>query len=503
MASRSTLTDYQYSLYKDYLEQVDGIMTKYGQQTGLSIEYWHIKADLSQNSDDLKIQNSFKHYVYDLYHFLPTINMTSLTYQIGYDQTKQGTSNTASGSFSMYLIESPLPGDMFRFYPYDDTTQRTEIFRITNVRYMRTSKGKLDLYQVDFETAPILVETLEHVRINEIWCWDTERFLFNNEEECSQMECILSCRDKLVDAINNWYDEQNGWYGLCRAGDCSNVDWSTLCVGTGEEVPYDPMDANPDNNCPGGPEIEPWPPGPGWAGWDDSLICEVDPLDPDSGGARSCTSGSTTKPLVFLNTILKRVKRIFDTLDLKPIYGIGTAKIPIEWILPTAIIADPNNSDPLAPGIEVPRDYWDTFTCLSYQPESIQGELFNVTQILNGECVNCPPELVEEIECHRELYVLVQALIRLLLPLMTDEQLEDASCDRKCCDKFDPAFIGTCLSIASAGDDGFDSLFWDAQGSGASDNAKNFFDMYENALNIPLYLTFRDGVTWPTGGLVG
>ncbi len=38
----SQITDYQYSLYRDYLEQLDGIMTKYGQQTGLGIEYWHI-----------------------------------------------------------------------------------------------------------------------------------------------------------------------------------------------------------------------------------------------------------------------------------------------------------------------------------------------------------------------------------------------------------------------------------------------------------------------------
>jgi hypothetical protein len=501
MPNQSTTTDYQYGLYKDYLEQLDGIMVKYGQQSGLSIEYWHIKADLSQNSDDLKIQNANKHYVYDLYHFLPTINMTPLTYQIGYDQTKQGTSNTASGSFSMYLLEAPLPGDMFRFYPYDDTTQRTEIFRITNVRYMRTSKDKLSLYQVDFETAPMTVGTLEHVRINEIWCWDTERSVFNNEEKCSQMECIIACRDKLIVAINHWYDEQNGWYGLCRAGGCSGIGWDTLCK-SGTGATSNPMDGLNNDSCPDGPNIPSWPPGPGWPGWNDTLLCPVDPNNPDSGGGKFCSGKSTTKPLVFLNTILKRLKRIFDSLDIKPIYGIGTAKIPIEWVLPTATIVDPNNPDPLAPGIEVPRDYWDTFTCLSYQPEATTGELFNVTQILAGECTNCPQELIAEIECNRELYVLVVALVKLLEPLMTEEQLQDNSCDRKCCDKFDPAFVGKCLSIASAGQYGFDNLFWDSQGSGAERTARSFFDTYNNSLNIPLYLTFRDGAVWPDGGIV-
>ena len=184
----SQLADYQYSLYRDYLEQLDGILTKYGQQTGLSIEYWHIRVDESMNYDDLRMQNSYKHYVYDLYHFVPTINMTSLTYQIGYNPQYQGTSNIASGSFSMYLLDKPLPGDIFRFYPYGETTDRTEIFRISNVQYMRTSKGMLDLYQLEFETAPMLVETLEHVRINEIFCWDAERAMFLNEEQCSNME---------------------------------------------------------------------------------------------------------------------------------------------------------------------------------------------------------------------------------------------------------------------------------------------------------------------------
>jgi len=490
IASKKNLTDYQYSLYKDYLEQTAGILTKYGNQSGLSIEYWHIKVDLSKNFDsldDTKLQHSYKHFVYDLFHFIPTINMTPLTYQVGYDGQAQGTSNIASGSFSMFLIEQPLPGDIFRFYPFDGTTERTELFRITNVRYMRTSLGKLNLYQVDFETAPMKVETLEHVRINEIYCWDTENFLFLNEDLCEHKSEIIDCRDRIVKWINNWYDNQNGWYGICREGDGTPVDWDNIC---GENTPTGP-------NWPGvptGPEWPEWPPGPGFPGWPEG----TDPEWPDNSSPsfKNCGGNSTTRPLVFLNTILKRIKKLFPTLDLKPIYGVGTAKIPIEWILPSFELSDPNN--PGNPPLIAKRDYWDTFTCLSYFPSS-DGELFNLSEILAGECGNCPPELIQELECHRELYMLVVTLVKLLEPLMTEEQLKDKTCDRKCCDMFDPNFIGECLLNAkNAGD-----IFWDHNGALAGENPIKQCQQFENMpCSVPLYITFRDGAIWPTGGKV-
>ncbi len=536
----SQITDYQYSLYRDYLEQLDGIMTKYGQQTGLGIEYWHIKVDESKNFDDLKIQNSYKHYVYDLYHFIPTINMTPLTYQMGYDPQYQGTSNIATGSFSMYLVEAPLPGDIFRFYPYDGATDRTELFRVTTVKYMRTSKNMLGLYQVDFESAPMYVETIEHVRINEIFCWDTERHEFIDEEACGQLGCISACRDILMEEINKWYDEQNGWYGKC-SGECSGVDWENLCIPepTVIDVELDEITYNPgspmepsEHDCPDGPDIEnpsEWPPGPGWPGWpeDPNWICSdgtndddiddgtgsddnntgnlgpstINNMNPGSAGSGDVGCGSgTTRPLVFLNTILKRLKKLFEGLDVKPIYGVGTAKIPIEWIMPYYAASDPG--DPTKT-IWMQRDYWDTWSCLSFDDLN-SGELFDVTQILAGECEDCPSELVEEIECHRELYLLVTALVLLMKPLMSTEELKDRTCDRKCCDGLpDGGVEDLILRCQKAGSKSNNDLFWDYAGADAGSNAPKFHKMYENALNIPLYLTFRDGAIWPDGGRHG
>jgi len=482
--NRANLTDYQYDLYENYLDQLDDIMIKRGQSTGLAIEYWHIKVDLSKNFDDNRMQNSYKHYVYDLFHFLPTINATPITYQIGQNPQAQGTSNVATGSFSLYLLEQPLPGDLFRFYPHGGVTDRTEIFRVTNVRYMRTAKNKLDLYEIDFETAPIYVQTLEHVRINEIWCWDTENFRFLNEEECQAWKDIVDCKDKIIECLNKWYDEKHGWYGFCP--------------GDGDKIVY------PDDSCCGS--------GSGSASGSSSGSGSTSGSGSSSGSGSTSGSGSSsgylecsartdTRPLVFLNTILKRIKKIYPDLDIKPIYGIGTAKIPIKWGLPYLPVYD--SIDPDTPVRWVQQDYWDTFTCLSFQPDANAGELFNMTKILNGECPDCPTELIDEIFCHKELLRLLQKLLTLLYPLFTEEQLNDKSCDRRCCDATDPNYIVSCLREGNIGVDSGFNLFWDAEGPSAEDRGVKFCDQYANAACIPLYISWKDGAIWPNGHSIG
>lgn len=477
--NRANLTEYQYDLYANYLDQIDDILIKRGQSTGLAIEYWHIKVDLSKNYDDNRMQNSYKHYVYDLYHFVPTINASPLTYQIGYNQQAQGTSNVATGNFSLYLLEQPLPGDLFRFYPHGGVTDRTEIFRVTNVRYMRTAKNKLNLYEIDYETAPIYVETLERVRINEIFCWDTENFKFLNEEECNAWKDIVECKDKIIECINKWYDEKHGWYGICPGGDHPD--------GGG----YDPDDCCGEGSGSGSSSGSGSTSGSGsYSGSGSS----------SGSGYLECYNQEETRPLVFLNTILKRLKKYYPALDIKPIYGIGTAKIPIEWGMPYQAVYD--QTDPGAIIKWIPKDYWDTFTCLSFQPEANGGEMFNMTRILDGECTECPDWLIEEIECHRELLRLVQKLLWLMRPIMTEEQLKDRTCDRRCCDAADPNYILTCLRDGITVDGSF-NIFWDADGPDAGTRKTDFCERYENAACVPLYISWKDGAIWPNGHSIG
>jgi hypothetical protein len=267
----------------------------------------------------------------------------------------------------------------------------------------------------------MLLETINHVRINTIQCWNTELFKFINEEECNALTDIVDRRDELIKEINQWYDTQHGWYGKCMSNDDAT---------------------DPEFSC-GGPQ------------------------------------NLSTRPFVFLNTILKRLKRLFDSMDIKPIYGVGTAKIALDWILQ-------------------PEDYWDTFTCLSFQPDANQGEIFNVTQIVAGECANCPPELVREVTCSWQLYILVKELTELMVPLISEEQLHDKTCDRKCCDATDPNYVRRCITQESTD---FDELFWGIDGAGAGDRASDFCERYSNALCIPLYISWKDGAHWPNGGI--
>jgi len=362
---------------------------------------------------------------------------------------------------------------------------------------MRTSKNKLKLYEVDYETAPMFIETLEHVRINEIRCWDTENFRFLNEVQCNAWQKINECRDALIECLNKWYDPQNGWYGICPGG------------------PHIPNGGYPEDSCCGGPiqtgeddvddldsgsEIDPNTDIDDEDADNIDAGDDVDEINNDESDTSylECYAQSTAKPLVFLNTILRRLKKLFPSMDIQPIYGIGTAKIPIKWGLTEIPVY---TGDPEVDPIMMPQDYWDTFTCLSFQPNANEGEIFNMTRILAGECEDCPPELVQDIECHRELLRLTQKLIDLMLPVISQEDLEDKTCDRRCCDEADPNYIYSCLRDGQQQEGDF-NIFWDVTGPAGS-TTSDFCNRYENAACIPLYISWKDGAVWPTGAAIG
>jgi len=449
--TRAALTDYQYNLYDDYLTQLDDIMIKRGQASGLSIEYWHIKVDESKNYDDNKIMNSYSNYVYDLFHFVPTINASPVNYQIGYNPQQQGTSNIGTGNFSLYLIHQPLPGDLFRYYPHGGATDKTEVFRITNVRYTRTSKNKLKLYEVDYETAPITTSTLDHVRLNEIYCWDTENHKFLNEELCTKWNEINVCKNELVSCINKWYDTKNGWYGYCMKD--SQEDGTNGANGVNESPGYiEECCAQAEHDI--GAPFE------------------------HKFNTSQCFERTQTRPLIFLNTIIKKIKLVFPALDLKPIFGIGAAEIAISWM-------DISPENPV---------YWDTFICGN---SSNEEDLINITDILNTDIMENEDliKLQEEVKCHQELIRLVLKLIKLIKPIIDLDKFQDNSCTRKCCRNRILSEIR--LNTNSP-------IFWGADGAidtlSLSQNNR-FCTNYQNGACIPLYIS-TSGVFWPNGSAI-
>ena len=210
--NQSNLTDYQYGLYDDYLSQLDDNLILYSNQNSMSIQYWNIKVQESFNTNDLNFQNSYKNFTYDIYHFMPTLEMSPLTYQINYETQHSGTSNIATGSMTIFLLDKPLPGDLFTFYSTDDVHNAGEVFRISNVRYMRTTKNKLKLFQLDFETAPLSRNSVDNLRINNIYYWDTELNKFFPEEKYNILLELNETRDELLDKINKYYNPTTGVY---------------------------------------------------------------------------------------------------------------------------------------------------------------------------------------------------------------------------------------------------------------------------------------------------
>lgn len=394
MPSRITETDYQYNIYNNYMEQLDEIMLKYSFKNSMPIQFWHIRADISLNHDLNNIQNAYKDYIYDIYHFLPTLEMSPLTYQIGPDETGY-LKNVAQGSFMIYLIDKPLPGDLFKFYNDNDVAQENEIFRILNVRYIRTTKDKIKLYQLDFETSPMYWDTLQKVRVDKIFYWDTETFRFLDEEQYENFPDLINRRDELIEEINKYYDNNNGYY--VAPVDCSN----------------------------------------------------------------------SNRPLLFLNTILRRLKKGFNDLNIKPQFGINTAKIPISWIL--------NNP------------YWETFDCVNFDANNINfPDLFNLTEIINDNCSTCDQEFIDEVKEHEDLYNKVKELVILMQPFMTEDQINDFTCDKYCCDVSDINYQELCNKNIS-----LDNLFHDLNGPITGDI------VFSSQNGLPLFISNVDGPVWP------
>lgn len=394
--SPMSLSDYQYNLYDDYLTQLDDNLIKYSNQNSMSIKYWHIKVQDSLNHNDVQIQHSYKNFIFDIYHFVPTLEMSPLTYSIGYGQTHDGTSNVGTGNFTMFLIDKPLPGDLFQFYAPNDVSDSSETFRITHVQYMRTSKNKLKLYQLEFETAPLYKSSVDNLRINSILYWDTENNTFINEEQYEHFSNMVDNRSGLMQEINEFYNKENGFYSA-------------------------PSDA-----------------------------------------------GFEPRPLVFLNTILRKLKKEFSDLEVKPIFGIGSAEIAIDWIQK--------------------EEYWDTFTCLSQDPEQT-GELFNLTGLQNNNFEDAPDELKEELEHYWELYLKVQELTSMLAPFISEEKMQDTTCFKNCCNSLNENFVDTCLKqISSATFDEF------ATGADGNPYPKLETNVYLTSAELaPLWFSFQNG----------
>lgn len=204
----SNIVEYQYQLYQEYLGNTKNNILNYSQNPELAIKYFKINIPKSTNINNTNgevapdfsaygdteenetfggtgIAHQFRNFTYDIYEFTPVIEIQPLQYESA-GESWIGT----HGSMAIMSIDKPAAGDLFTFYgSKDDTTDGTEIFQITDVNYQRTSYKALPLYTLTFRSAPIKVQTIKDLTINEVYfysihfnkflkgsCWNSYQF---------------------------------------------------------------------------------------------------------------------------------------------------------------------------------------------------------------------------------------------------------------------------------------------------------------------------------------
>ena len=191
--NNTNYNSYMYEVYDEYLDRYYINALMYSYSSGLMIKYYSIKVNESYNFDqETSIQTSFRNFKFNVYNFSPIVEMEPAVQQLLFDSTLQGTSYNTNISFTMVGIQNPLPGDLFHFY---DLTQkkridRTEIFRVTNVNYVRSfninnSTNSIKIYKIEAEQAPLKyssLETIDEKNILDTYFWDTDISDFIKED---------------------------------------------------------------------------------------------------------------------------------------------------------------------------------------------------------------------------------------------------------------------------------------------------------------------------------
>ena len=236
----SNIVEYQYQLYQEYLGTTKDNVLNYSQNPELAIKYFKINIPKSTNINDTNgdtapafdaygdtdenevlggtgITNSFKNFTYDIFEFTPVIEIQPLTYE----QAGEAWIGTHS-SMSLMSIEKPSAGDLFTFYgAKDDTTDGTELFQITDVSYQRTSHKALPIYNLQFRSAPLKVDSIKDLLINEVYfysihfnkflngsCWESYQYsidFFKNKDSKDFDSLYLPDKSKYVFEV--CYDE--------------------------------------------------------------------------------------------------------------------------------------------------------------------------------------------------------------------------------------------------------------------------------------------------------
>ena len=211
-----------YNLYDEYLERYYQNSLLYAKQKGLPIRYFHIRADQSKNYDpETKIQITAKEFKYDVYEFVPIIDMSMPSQQVMFDPTQQGTTYSVTFSCTVIGIPNLLPGDLINFYDITGNMyiDETEVFRVKNVHYVRSMNKKIPIYQIEVENAPFKKSTLDEIMAHQMlnhyfYFYDTGSFF--TQDKYPYFNYLKNNKSLLHDKFNDIYCTVDASFNACN-----------------------------------------------------------------------------------------------------------------------------------------------------------------------------------------------------------------------------------------------------------------------------------------------
>ena len=209
---------YIYEMYNEYLKNVQYYQIN-SKIKALSLRYYKINYAISKGiEDDLDMVNSKKFgKVYDIFDFVPVLDMQQFTYSNMNDETNQGVIRSMQGMLTIMCVEEPLPNDVFHIYSNES---QVEFFQVTNVTFIQSVKN-LNVYQLEFSTANLLKATVDKFAINSHFYFLREFSKFIGSSLYSDIVKLSDTRDDNVIKIKKYYNASKCFFSS------PNVDEST------------------------------------------------------------------------------------------------------------------------------------------------------------------------------------------------------------------------------------------------------------------------------------
>ena len=194
---------YQHEVYSEYIKNLNYYLLN-SKRNSLVIKFFHMDVKESINKDDetgVHNVNKYINSIYNAYEFCPTMDAQQIMYQIGRNDARLGHDINSTNTITLYQMEEPLPDDLFYFY-----SEPKEIFRVTAVQFIQNIHKDLKLYQLTFENANVIKETVDKLQIKETYYFNNE---FNNwfpSDYYNEFTNLIKYKNILIKNIKRYYN---------------------------------------------------------------------------------------------------------------------------------------------------------------------------------------------------------------------------------------------------------------------------------------------------------